>query len=126
MTGLPERLETVELVTTPDMAWAYGELTADHNPIHNDPEFAAGTPFGRPIAHGTMCLNLILEAAERTFPGREIGGLKVRFARPMPVGERVRAVGVLSNAEAGAYEVAVELADGTRAIEGVLNLGEAS
>ncbi|MGM0586337.1 MAG: MaoC family dehydratase [Pseudomonadota bacterium] len=122
MTGLPERLETVEMTTTPEMAWAYGELTADHNPIHNDPEFAAKTLFGRPIAHGTMCLNLILEAAERSLPGQAIEGLKIRFARPMPVGETVRAVGVL-NAD-GAYDVAVELADGARAIEGVLTLAE--
>lgn len=119
---LPERLEPVALTPSPEHALAYGDVTADHNPIHNDPEFAANTPFGRPIAHGTMCLNLILEAAERTCPDRAVRDLAIRFARPMPVGEEVRAVGTLTDAAAGTYEVAVELADGTQAIAGTLTL----
>lgn len=121
---LPEKLETVELETSPEMALAYGELTADMNPIHIDAGFAAGTPFGRPITHGTMALNLILLAAERSFGRTRAGRLDIRFARPVPVGATVRASGRLADAAKGIYDVVVETADGVRAIEGTLTVGQ--
>jgi len=121
---LPERLATVELETCPEMAQAYGELTNDFNPIHTDPEFAARTPFGRPITHGTMALNLVLLAAERSFGGAcPALGLAIRFVKPVPVGARVRTTGTLADPARGIYDVHVDTEDGTRAIEGTLTVG---
>lgn len=122
-TPLPEALEPVTLATTPETARAYAELTGDFNPIHLDPGFAASTPFGRPIAHGTMALNLVLVAAARTFGAARVpGALAVRFVRPVPVGATVRAGGRLADAASGTYEVFVETDDGVRAIEGTLTV----
>ena len=39
----------------------YSEVSGDHNPLHLDPEFAAGTQFGGIIAHGMLTLALISE-----------------------------------------------------------------
>lgn len=36
---------------------AYARLTGDDNPLHLDPDFAAGTEFGQPVAYGTIALN---------------------------------------------------------------------
>jgi 3-hydroxybutyryl-CoA dehydratase len=121
---LPERLATVELETSPEMAQAYAELTSDFNPVHTDPGFAAGTPFGRPITHGTMALNLVLLAAERTF-GDALPpvDLAVRFVKPVPVGTTVRATGALADPALGIYNVHVDTEDGARAIEGTLIVG---
>lgn len=120
---LPASLLTLELQTAPETTRAYAELTADLNPIHLDAGFAANTAFGRPILHGTMALNLILEAAARTF-GRAcaVTGLAIRFLKPVPVGETIRAGGALADATAGAYEVWVETATGLRALEGTLTI----
>lgn len=118
---LPRTLEPVELATTPETASAYAELTDDFNPLHLDAEFAATTPFGRPIAHGTMALNLVLLSAARSLgPAWQVDDLSVRFVAPVPVGARVRAGGRLANAENATYEVFVETDDGARVIEGTL------
>lgn len=120
---LPEALEPVALATSPEMARAYAALTGDFNPIHIDADFAATTPFGRPIAHGTMAMNLVLLAVARTFgPARTPGALAVRFVKPVPVGATVHAAGRLSDAASGTYEVFVETDAGVRAIEGTLTV----
>lgn len=33
---------------------AFAQLTGDDNPLHLDPEYAATTPFKRPIIHGML------------------------------------------------------------------------
>lgn len=33
---------------------AYATLSGDHNPIHEDADYAARTRFGRPVAHGLL------------------------------------------------------------------------
>ena len=125
--SFPAALQTVELTTSLETTLAYAELTADFNPIHVDPEFAARTPYGTPIAHGTMALNLVLEAAVRTFGrARPPGALAVRFVRPVPVGRTIRAGGTLVDPSRGAYAVFVEMDDGTRTLEGTLTAGAAT
>ncbi len=37
----------------------FADLTGDFNRIHLDEEFAATTPFGKPIAHGLLGLSLM-------------------------------------------------------------------
>ena len=56
---LPEILQEISLRADRQAILAYAELTGDFNPIHVDPEFAAKTPMGGVIAHGTLSLNLI-------------------------------------------------------------------
>jgi acyl dehydratase len=113
------------LVTSPQLAARYAELTADPNPIHLDADFAAKTSFGAPIAHGTMALNLLIDCLEQAF-GRHLHGfsLDVRFIRPVFVGETIRAGARLLDATAGCYEVYVETADGKRTIEGTLSISD--
>ena len=38
---------------------AFSEITGDRNPVHLDPEFAAGTIFKQPIAHGMLGAGMI-------------------------------------------------------------------
>lgn len=124
--ALPRELAPVSLVASPDAVARYAELTRDFNPIHLNPEFAAGTSFGRPIAHGTLGLNLVIEALERTFgalPGDV--RLDVRFIVPVPVGATIRAGGRLKDAATGTYEIFVETASGERAVDGTCTIGRA-
>lgn len=120
---LPCQLGTLTLATDGDAVRRYAELTADFNPIHLDPEFASATPFGAPIIHGTMGLNLLIELIEACF-GEEMAGLELeaRFIRPILVGTPIRAGGDLMDAATGTYEIYVETDTGVRAVEGTFSL----
>lgn len=82
----------------------FADVTEDHQWIHIDPERAASGPFGGPIAHGFLTLSLVpyLANSARQFEGVTMGvnyGLnKVRFAKPVRVGDRVRARVVIIDA----------------------------
>ena len=76
----------------------FADATDDHQFIHVDPERAAQTPFGGPIAHGFLTLSLIshLMAENSLKPeglvmGINYGSDKVRFLQPVRVGSRIRA-----------------------------------
>jgi 3-hydroxybutyryl-CoA dehydratase len=50
----------------------YAEISGDYNPLHMDPEFAAGTPFQVNIAHGPIGLQTIFEATARWLGARGV------------------------------------------------------
>ncbi|MCG7364276.1 MaoC family dehydratase [Roseomonas sp. ACRSG] len=71
---------------------AYAEITGDFNPVHVDEAFAAATPFGKPIAHGMLSLNLLWQSLRRGL-GTVPLALDIRFVRPVLSGTRVTAGG---------------------------------
>jgi len=98
---------------------AYADITGDYNPIHVDPAFAATTPMGGVIAHGTMSLNLVWQSIQATF-GAEAAAeaaIDVRFAKPVRIGDRVEAGGTETDTP-GRFEVWVRNQDGVAVIEG--------
>jgi len=75
----------------------FAEATNDYQFIHVDPEKAAQTPFGGPIAHGFLSLSLLsyLNAQSAIVPenlvmGINYGSDKVRYLMPVRVGKRIR------------------------------------
>jgi acyl dehydratase len=84
---------------TQEEVTAYAELSGDRNPIHLDPEFAKGTPFGGTIVHGYLTLSLVVPMMAEVFEvtgfgvGINYGLDRLRFPAPVPVGSRVRVVG---------------------------------
>lgn len=75
----------------------FAAATNDHQFIHVDPEKAAATPFGGPIAHGFLSLSLLsyLNAQSGVVPedvvmGINYGSDKVRYLMPVRVGKRIR------------------------------------
>jgi acyl dehydratase len=75
----------------------FAEATNDFQFIHVDPEKAAQTPFGGPIAHGFLSLSLLsyLNAQTAIVPenlvmGVNYGSDKVRYLMPVRVGKRIR------------------------------------
>ena len=71
----------------------YADASGDHNPIHVDPEFARGTPFGGTIAHGMLVLSFISEMMTAAFGQAWLssGTLEVRFRAPARPGDTVTA-----------------------------------
>ena len=54
---------------TDEMIHAFADLTGDSNPVHLDDEYAAGTRFGRRIAHGMIAAGLISATLANDLPG---------------------------------------------------------
>jgi len=75
----------------------FADATNDHQFIHVDPEKAAQTPFGGPVAHGFLSLSLLsyLNAQTAVVPenlamGINYGSDKIRYLAPVRVGKRIR------------------------------------
>jgi len=54
---------------TDEMIHAFAQLTGDTNPVHLDDAYAAGTRFGRRIAHGMIAAGLISATLADDLPG---------------------------------------------------------
>ena len=92
---------------TQDDINTFADVTRDPQFIHVDPERAAQTPFGGPIAHGFFSLSMLsyfaIEGAvagiEGALMGINYGFEKVRFLAPVPIGSRIRGRSTLVSAE---------------------------
>ena len=122
------RLEPITMKVDRAAILAYAEITGDFNPIHVDAQFAATTPMGGVIAHGTLSLNLIWQSLAASFgPGALRGAsLDIRFARPVRDGDTVQAGGRPSDVEPGLYDVWVRNQDELNVIEGTARLKAAA
>ncbi len=56
-------------VISDEMIRAFADLTGDTNPVHLDDAYAAGTRFGRRIAHGMIAASLISATLADDLPG---------------------------------------------------------
>lgn len=48
----------------------FAKITGDNNPVHLDPEYAATTPFKRPIVHGFFSGAVFSKVFGTLFPGQ--------------------------------------------------------
>ena len=64
---------------------AFARVTGDNNPLHLDAEFAAQTPFKRPIIHGMLGASIFTKILGTEFPGygSVYMGQTLEFLRPM-------------------------------------------
>lgn len=83
---------------TQDRVNEFADATNDHQFIHVDLEKAKASPFGGTIAHGFLTLSLLthllsepMVVPERTAMTINYGSDKVRFLKPVGVGQRIRA-----------------------------------
>ena len=89
--GCTTTLKVIERTITQDQITRYAEASGDHNPLHLDPDFAAGSQFGGIIAHGMLTLAFVSEMLTQAF-GRhwlETGKLKTRLKSAAYHGDRV-------------------------------------
>ena len=109
-------------------AKAFAELSGDWNPLHTNPEYAAGTQFGRPILHGAFSAGLVSRMAGMYIPGTDclLHGMQLKFLQPITPPARLDVTGKLVNerGETGRVEVVIADADsGRRYVEAWYEFG---
>jgi 3-hydroxybutyryl-CoA dehydratase len=75
----------------------FAALTGDTNPVHLDDAYAAGTRFGRRIAHGMIAAGMISAtlANDLPGPGTVYLGQTLTFKAPVFIGDTVTATVVV-------------------------------
>ena len=119
-----QTLQSTQMTVTESAIHAYAALTDDFNPIHVDAAFAAQTPMGRPIAHGTMSMCLLWQCLGRNFDAAQLAAvdLDVRFVKPVYIGDEVTAGGERDASAQGLWKVWVRGQDGSDRIVGTVQL----
>lgn len=121
MTQFPALIAPFSIQTNLEAAAGYAELTQDFNPIHLDADFARSTVFGKPIAHGTMALNLVVEAISRASKGVfYIAELDIRFSAPTYIGQTL--TGAAKQENDALYRLEVKTDDGRVVLTGTARL----
>jgi NAD(P)-dependent dehydrogenase (short-subunit alcohol dehydrogenase family)/acyl dehydratase len=69
----------------------FADLSWDHNPLHTDDEYSAGTVFGKRVAHGAFQLAMVSALIGMFLPGRRalIAGINAKFQKPMFIDDHV-------------------------------------
>lgn len=87
--------DTAELtrVAAPGDVAEFIDSIGDHNPIHQDREYAASTRFGKPIVPGMWTAGLVSAVLGMKLPGPGCiyVSQQIAFTRPVYVGDRITA-----------------------------------
>jgi 3-hydroxybutyryl-CoA dehydratase len=81
------------------MIRSFADLTGDTNPVHLDDTYAAGTRFGRRIAHGMIAAGLISATLANDLPGPGTVYLSqtLQFKGPVYPGDTITATVEVKN-----------------------------
>jgi acyl dehydratase len=87
------QVATRSLTVTEDSVRTFAALTGDYNPLHFDPEFAAGTKFGRLVAQGGLTTGVLhaLVAMDLPGPGTVFLSQTWKFTAPVYIGDTITA-----------------------------------
>ncbi|MBD5654496.1 MAG: MaoC family dehydratase [Candidatus Eremiobacteraeota bacterium] len=106
--------KTASLVRTVSAAEveAFAALSGDTNPIHLDETYAAGTRFGRRIAHGLLVASYISALLGTKFPGTGTIYMSqsLAFKKPVFIGDTVTVVATVTAFRADKAIVTIETA----------------
>jgi 3-hydroxybutyryl-CoA dehydratase len=82
---------------TDELVRQFADVSGDYNPIHLDEEFAAGTRFGKRIAHGMLGASFISAVLGYKLSVNKIVYLSqnLRFVAPVFIGDTVTAKAVV-------------------------------
>jgi acyl dehydratase len=83
----------IEFSFTQEQVNDFCKISGDFNPLHWDANFAANTPFKKPIIHGALIASVFSRVMGMEFPGSGSVYLKQvsEFKRPLYVGQSYQA-----------------------------------
>ena len=107
---------------------AFARLSGDWNPLHTRADYAARTPFGRPVLHGAYLSGLLSRLAGMFLPGEKclLHGISLRFIAPVQPPVTLAVAGKLIDGTMEQGRVGVRITDavsGTAYAEGHYDFG---
>jgi 3-hydroxybutyryl-CoA dehydratase len=113
-------------VTEKDIA-GFAEITLDTNPVHLDPDYAAGTIFKGCIAHGVLSIGLISAVIGTQIPGPGAILIKqsVQYHLPVRAGDTITATATITRFEDGIMELETIATNqhGRKVVSGIAEIG---
>lgn len=108
-----------------DRLRAFGEVAAARDPIHLEPEFARGTPYGRNIAQGRLVMTLLDQLMLARLGQRWLdrGWMDVRFRRPVFVDQPLQAWALAQRDKPDTWRLVCFNPEGAAVIEGEGGIG---
>lgn len=113
------------LKATAEAVSTFGDVTGDKNPLHSDPEYAARTRFGQPIAHGVFSAGAISAAiGTRLAPNAAVIYLaqNMQFRAPVLLGDEITATCTVTKVDPDRSRVTLDTVvtkqDGTEVLRG--------
>src|SRR4030095_4486705 len=112
------------LTLTAEHVRQFAEISGDHNPLHFDPAFAAGTKFGRLVVQGGLTTGLLhaLVALDMPGPGTVFLSQNWKFTAPVYIDDTITAeaevVSVHPSKPVTQLRVEITRQDGTTVLEG--------
>lgn len=91
-------------------------LLADPNPIHFDPEAAAGVGVSRVVNQGPSTMATVYNLFEQTHPDHRVARVSFRLLGNVLAGDAVTVSAVPSDQDADSFDVEVRTGDGTTVI----------
>jgi len=88
---------------------SFARLSGDNNPIHTDPEFCAGTRFGRTVAHGLLLCSVLRGLIEQLVPGAMLDEQSVMFPAPTYANEPMQFTVNTAGGEGDGIELELEV-----------------
>lgn len=87
----PGQTASRSMTVTDEHVRQYAEITGDHNPLHFDEAFAAGTPFGRLTAQGGITTGVLHALVAEDMPGSGTVFLSQdwKFTAPVFIGDTI-------------------------------------
>ena len=87
------QIATRTITLTAEHVKAYAEITGDHNPLHFDEEFVAGTKFGKLVVQGGLTTGLLHALVAMDMPGLGTVFLSQnwQFTEPVYIGDTITA-----------------------------------
>jgi len=91
----------------------FARLSGDHNPIHVDPDYAAGTRFGATVSHGMLLFSALRGLIHAHYPGARLESQDLKFPAPAYAGEPLTATLVVeAPVERGRVELRTRVSKG--------------
>jgi len=111
-----------EVSVDEDALDAFADLSGDHNPLHTNAAYAAGTPYRRRVLHGAYAAGLVSRMAGMHLPGEAclLHDMRLKFVSPMVPPLTLRVEGRVDRQSGDGGQVSVVItgaADGRRYVE---------
>lgn len=89
--------ESFTVTVTEEMMASFRDMTGDVNPLHNDEEYALSKGHRGCVAFGMLTASFLSTLAGVYLPGRRslIHEVKIKFAKPVYVGDELTVEGVV-------------------------------